>query len=85
MVIPLGRPWSDTYKPGETALFERYALRALSNGEFIGVAPATQLIERVGDPTRAWAFRNHARAVVAAKELSSLYGDPIDVVKLPSG
>jgi hypothetical protein len=36
----------------------------------------------VSDPSDAWAFHTHERAVIAAREISQVYGQPVDVVKL---
>jgi hypothetical protein len=36
----------------------------------------------VSDPSQAWAFHTHERAVSAAKDIAEVYGQPVDVVKL---
>jgi hypothetical protein len=34
------------------------------------------------DPHRAWVFHTHERAVAVARDLASVFGEPVDVVKL---
>lgn len=76
------RPWTDAHLGGSGDQPERYALRAPGEGLYLGVAPISEGIERVADPARAWLFHTHQRAVNAAREIASVYGQPVDVVKL---
>lgn len=76
------RPWIDAHLGGGGDHQERYALRAAKEGLYLGIAPISDAIERVADPTRAWIFHTHQRAVNAAREIASVYGQPVDVVKL---
>ena len=82
MTIHLWRPWIDPHSCGEGAQPERYALRDSEQPHYLAIAEGDQLIRRVSDPTQAWAFHTHERAVSAAREISQVYGQPVDVVKL---
>jgi len=82
MTLHFWRPWIDPHSCGEGAQPERYALRAGGEAQYLGIANADQRIERVSDPTRAWAFHTHERAVAAARDIAQVYGQPVDVVKL---
>lgn len=82
MSLRFWRPWIDPQGSGEGAQAERYALRDLSNACYLSIDSSSELIGRVPDPSRAWAFHTHERAVCAARELIKVYGQPVDVVKL---
>jgi len=68
MALKFWRPWIDPHRCGEGSQPERYVLR--------------ELIETVPDPHRAWVFHTHERAVAVARDLASVFGEPVDVVKL---
>ena len=76
------RPWLDTHGCGEGAKPERYALQDPRQLHYLAIAAGNQLIERVSDPSLAWAFHTHERAVDAAREIARIFQSPIDVVKL---
>lgn len=76
-----GSLWTDVHRVGTAAQPERYALRADLEGRYLAVA-TNEAIEAVQDPQRAWIFRTHDRAVAAAREIASVFGRPVDVVKL---
>ena len=82
MTLHLWRPWIDPHSCGEGAQPERYALRDSEQPHYLAIAEGDQLIRRVRDPAQAWAFHTHERAVSAAREISQVYGQPVDVVKL---
>ena len=82
MTLHFWRPWIDPHSCGEGAQSERYALRESGKPHYLAIAEGDQLIQRVSDPAQAWAFHTHERAVSAAKEISQVYGQPVDVVKL---
>jgi len=82
MTLHLWRPWIDPHSCGEGAQPERYALRDSEQPHYLAIAEGDQLIRRVSDPAQAWAFHTHERAVSAAREISQVYGQPVDVVKL---
>jgi hypothetical protein len=82
MTLQFWRPWIDPHSCGEGAQAERYCLRDSSQSHYLAIADGNQLIERVSDPSHAWAFHTHERAVSAAREISLVYGQPVDVVKL---
>jgi len=81
MAFNLLVPWMDPCSGGSAAHPERYALRALSEGLYYGIA-SDEGIERVDDPRRAWIFHTHDRAVAAARDMAAIFGQPVDVVKL---
>jgi hypothetical protein len=81
-MMNLWRPWIDPHSCGEGAQPERYALRSASLDGFLGIAGGDQHIEQVSDPGQAWTFRTHERAVVAARDIAAVYGQPVDVVKV---
>ena len=74
-------PWTDPCSGGCADHPERYALRALAEGLYLGIA-TNERIEPVEDPQRAWIFRTHDRAVTAAREIAATFGQAVDVVKL---
>jgi len=82
MSINLWRPWIDPHHCGDGAQPERYVLRNRAQALFLGITPVSQLIQTVADPGAAWVFRTHERAVAAARDISTVYGQPVDVVKL---
>jgi hypothetical protein len=49
---------------------------------YLGVAGGDEHIEQVADAQKAWTFRTHERAVAAARQITAVYGQPVDVVKL---
>lgn len=81
MSINLLVPWMDPCSGGCAAHPERYALRALAEGHYFGIA-SNEAIEPVEDPQRAWIFHTHDRAVAAARDMAEIFGQPVDVVKL---
>lgn len=81
MAINLLVPWMDPCSGGCATHPERYALRALSEGNYFGIA-SNERIERVANPEQAWIFHTHDRAVAAARDMAAIYGQPVDVVKL---
>ena len=82
MSLQFWRPWIDPHSCGEGAQPERYALRDSGQPRYLAIADGDQLIQRVTDPALAWAFHTHERAVIAAREISQVFGQPVDVVKL---
>lgn len=82
MSLKFWRPWIDPHRCGEGSQPERYVLRSGCEARFLGIAAADQLIEAVDDPERAWAFHTHERAVATARTVASVFGQPVDVVKL---
>jgi len=74
-------PWRDPRSGGCAAQPERYALRALVQGHYLGIA-SNERIEEVEDPQRAWIFHTHDRAVATAREIAATFGQAVDVVKL---
>jgi len=49
---------------------------------YLGISDGTERIEPVADLALAWIFRTHDRAVAAAREITAVYGQPVDVVRL---
>lgn len=82
MSLRFWRPWIDPRGCGQGAQQERYALRELSTAHYLSIDSSSDLIARVPDPSHAWAFHTHERAVCAAREVSRVYGRAVDVVKL---
>ncbi|MEN9859523.1 MAG: hypothetical protein RLZZ515_5 [Cyanobacteriota bacterium] len=82
MTLKFWRPWIDPHHCGGGSQPERYVLRAGREAQFLGIATRNELIEAVPDPHRAWVFHTHERAVAAARDIASLFGQPVDVVKL---
>ena len=83
MAIQRTCPWIDASWGGSGAKPERYVLRAETDALYFGITPIGEGIERVADPALAWIFHTHQRAVTAARQIAAVYGQPVDVVKLP--
>lgn len=81
MVVNLLVPWCEPCSGGSASHPERYALRALAEGLYYGIA-SNERIAQVDDPQRAWIFHTHDRAVAAARDMARIFGQPVDVVKL---
>jgi len=82
MTMNLWRPWIDAHSCGGGAQPERYALKTGGEEAFLAIAGGDEHIERVPDPRAAWTFHTHERAVAAARQITAVYGGPVDVVKL---
>jgi hypothetical protein len=82
MFIPSRHPWTDPRSGGCADHPERYALLTAASGAYLGVSNGTERIASVADPTLAWIFHTHDRAVAAAREIAAVFGEPVDVVRL---
>jgi hypothetical protein len=60
---------------------ERYALR-LEAGPFLGLAAADGPIHEVPHPAQAYQFHTQEGAVRVAREVQSVCGQPVTVVKV---
>ena len=59
---------------------ERYAITVVDG--YVALAGTDEHIQTVSDPTQAWVFHTHERAVAAARDIARVFGQPVDVVKL---
>ena len=77
--------WAPEIDPGhpmDCTQFERYALRRLSNGQFIAINTGDQSLKDVTESHQAYLFHTHEAAIRAAEELNKLGQDLVDVMKV---
>ncbi|MFO7629022.1 MAG: hypothetical protein R6W06_05805 [Prochlorococcaceae cyanobacterium] len=79
--MPHLRPWTETHLPWRNGRPERYALRA-GGADYLAIEGQDQRISHVSSSEGAWQFHTHQRAVQAARQIASVLGSPVDVVKL---
>ena len=61
---------------------ERYVLRSLPAGRYLGVNSQSQVIETLDSPSDAWIFHTHDGAVRHARWIGEVHGSTPDVVRL---
>jgi hypothetical protein len=80
MSFNLWRPWIES-TTGVATHPERYALRT-GLDSYLAVAGSDEHIDAVIDPDMAWTFHTHERAVKTARAIASVFGNPVEVVKV---
>lgn len=80
--MPHMRPWTETHLPWSNGRPERYALRAFGAEGYLAIEGQDQKISQVSSTERAWQFHTHQKAVQTARQIASVIGAPVDVVKL---
>jgi hypothetical protein len=77
--------WAPAIDPGHPMNCtqpERYALRRLDNGEFLGITGEDMHLVEVDLPEQAHQFHTHEAALRAARELNEEGRGPVDVQKV---
>ena len=81
MTIAARRGWMDSAAgSGDATHPERYAITVVDG--YVGLAGTDEHIQTVSDPSQAWVFHTHEKAVLTARQLTSIRGRLHEVVRL---
>ena len=81
MTITARRSWMDSAAGlGDARHPERYAITMVDG--YVGLAGTDEHLQTVNDPSQAWVFHTHEKAVLTARQLANIHGRLHEVVRL---